>query len=487
LSSTTDHSHGQALAFFALALTAVILVAALAFDVGDVLLERRYEQNAADAAALHGARYVTTSDSQADLEARALATLNGFKHGVDAEDVYVNIPARDSAQWGNVQGTIEVKICNTRPSIFAGIAGILDWDVCARAVAAQLEDSAGPWSMIALHPTQCKALHLSGNGLIKTAGSIQVNSDCLEADSGALFRSGNGEIQMATGGWACDVVGEIKNDGKEALLDCPQNEGANYQEDPLAGIGEPPMPALAPKPIPVNAAAEAVDIPSYCQGSSSPATEADPGVCKFNGNTYGDTEWRLQPGLYPGGIELHDGTFYLDPGIYWIGGGGLTMVGGGAIVVSVESGADLTSCSPDPKACGGGGVLLFNTELPDGGAAGRVGTIDLGGSDATVYLEPLDMGVQGEPDGEWDRIVIYQRRDLGINGDDITINGSDSDMDVRGTIYAAAGDVKVNGSAGVLRLDLIIASTFMVDGKGQIEVMKSEDFVILFSAAGLVE
>jgi hypothetical protein len=62
-------------------------------------------------------------------------------------------------------------------------------------------------------------------------------------------------------------------------------------------------------------------------------------------------------------------------------------------------------------------------------------------------------------------------------------------MDVRGTIYAASGDVKVTGSAGVLTLDLIIASTFKVTGaKGsRIDVMKSEDFVILFSAAGLVE
>ena len=214
LSSTTDPSRGQALAIFAIALTAVLMAAALAFDTGDVLLERRDEQNAADAAAMHGARYLTTSTGAASAAARELATENGFTHGDESKAVYVNIPPRESARWANFPGAIEVKICNTRPSIFAGIAGILDWDVCAMAVAAQFEDVAGPWSFIALHPTECKAVHLSGNGLISTQGSIQVNSDCLEADSGALFRSGNGEVQRATGGFACYVLGEFNNDGK---------------------------------------------------------------------------------------------------------------------------------------------------------------------------------------------------------------------------------------------------------------------------------
>ena len=82
---------------------------------------------------------------------------------------------------------------------------------------------------------------------------------------------------------------------------------------------------------PTTAAVDA-GIPRRCQGSDSPATVDDPGVCKFSGKSYDPTEWVLEPGLYPGGLELDDGTFYLLPGIYWIGGGGLKMVGGGATV-----------------------------------------------------------------------------------------------------------------------------------------------------------
>jgi uncharacterized membrane protein len=39
----------------------LLIVAALAFDVGSMYLERRDQQNAADAAALAGARYVNAS------------------------------------------------------------------------------------------------------------------------------------------------------------------------------------------------------------------------------------------------------------------------------------------------------------------------------------------------------------------------------------------------------------------------------------------
>ena len=48
----------------------LLLVAALAFDVGMMLVERRDEQNAADAAALAGARYVLVGRGRADRRPR---------------------------------------------------------------------------------------------------------------------------------------------------------------------------------------------------------------------------------------------------------------------------------------------------------------------------------------------------------------------------------------------------------------------------------
>src|SRR5215212_10328034 len=63
LSSTTERSseRGQVLVLFAGALLIMFVIAAMAFDVGMTLLERRDQQNAADSASLAGARYVLTS------------------------------------------------------------------------------------------------------------------------------------------------------------------------------------------------------------------------------------------------------------------------------------------------------------------------------------------------------------------------------------------------------------------------------------------
>lgn len=469
MSSTTERQRGQALAIFALSFSVVLMAAALAFDVGSVLLERRDEQNAADAAAMAGARYVIDDRSRASQAARDIAQANGF--AAPDQVVVVNIPPREG-HFAGFRDAVEVKIADTRPSIFAGIAGILDWPVSARAVAAQLNGVGGPWAFLALHPTACPGVLVSGNGDITAYGSIQVDSDCVEVDGGALKRSGNGTITVHAEGAACNVHGEIKNDGKPENLDCTQVEGAGVIGDPLAGIGDPTMPALAKAPLQV--AGSPTSIPAMCPGSSKPATSTSPGTCRFNTKAMESTAWRLYPGLYPGGLVLQYGTFYLEPGIYWIGGGGLTMVGGGASVHSVEAGTTTD----------GGGVLFFNTQLP--GSA--IKPIDLGGADANVYLEPLD-APESTAEARFNHIVIYQDRDFPIEGDDVVINGSDSDMSVRGLIYVPTGDVKVNGSAGKLTIDQVIGSTFKVDGApgSQIEALKSEDFVFLFYAAGLVE
>jgi uncharacterized membrane protein len=83
LSSTTER--GQALAIFTLSLTTLILVAALAFDGGAMMLERRDQQTAADAAAIAGARYVLSDKTKAIAEARNVATANSFPDGVASQ------------------------------------------------------------------------------------------------------------------------------------------------------------------------------------------------------------------------------------------------------------------------------------------------------------------------------------------------------------------------------------------------------------------
>jgi hypothetical protein len=457
-------------------MTALMLAAAVAYDVGAMLLEKRDQQNAADAAALAGVRYVLDNETKARAAAFDVATANGFTDVAgDNPSVIVNIPPT-SGDYSTWPGAVEVQIRNELPPIFGGVLTLLtgdpvpDWGVGARAVAAIFDDVGGPFAILALDPEGCEAILVSGNGMIDSEGNIQVNSTC---STSAFKRQGGGTIEVGAEN-SCNVVGGIQDGGGKGYFDCVMNEGAPEVPDPLRELPAPPMPAL---PAAVEWISGPKDtIPGGCPGSGTPATVEAPATCQFN-SSYADTAWRLHPGLYPGGIKLQAGTFYLEPGIYYLAGGGLSIVGNGTITTSVDGGTTLDH-----------GVLFYNTQIE----GSPLGLIDLGGADAIVNLYPLKL------DTIWDGMVIFQdcpdrTVDCGMGpdtlGDDITINGSDSDMAVRGTIYVPEGDVKVNGSAGELILDQIIAWRFKVNGEtgSIIQALDDQAFVKLFSAAGLVE
>ena len=448
---------------FTISLTALISVAALAFDGGAMMLERRDQQNAADAAAIAAARYVRDDTTKATNAALNVATANGFTDGINAQSVAINIPPTSGPNAGRTD-FVEVLISSTRPSIFAGIMNVASLPVSARAVATDPDAAGGNFSILALDPHGCDAMLVSGNGNMTTYGNIQVNSDC---NNGALRRQGGGDITIDVPGGACNVVGDIKDGGGQGLINCLKNEGAPYIEDPLLLL---PAPSI---PLPPQAATQIVgskSAPDGCPGSANPASLAAPAVCQFT-SSYKDETWRLFPGLYPGGLKLQGGTFYLEPGIYYLGGGGLDITGNDTDTFSVDTGG-----TTGPAA----GVMFYNTEIP----GADVGPVLLNGASADINLLPLD-----EFKSQYDGILIFQDRTLNLDGDDAILNGSDTDMILRGTIYVPAGDVKINGSAGNLTMDQIIAYIFKVNGAPNsfIDVLKEKEYIVHLRAAGLVE
>lgn len=470
MSSTTERSRGQALAVFTISLTAVAAAAALAFDGGQLMLERRDQQNAADAAAIAASRYVLTDTTAATAAAVNVASANGYTHGAGSQSVVVNIPPA-SGPFANVPGYVEVAIKNTRPSLFAGILGLVNLDVSARAVATEIAGAGGSFSLLALDPSGCDSMLASGNGSVITYGNIQVNSTCTP---NALTRQGNGDIVVDVAGGACNVTGGIQDGGGSGVINCIQNEGAPVVPDPLRYLPPPAMPALPQPPVQIVGNRQ---IPNGCPGSNNPASYAAPAVCAF-ASSYKGTTWRLYPGLYPGGLRLQGGTFYLEPGIYYLAGGGLLITGNDTDSFSVDP-AGTADFTTGPK----GGVLFYNTEI-----AGVVdaGPVQLNGASADISLLPLDdTGIYQRFNG----LVIYQDRNIDLVGHDVTINGSDSDMEVRGTIYVPAGDTVTNGSSGKLTLDQIISFRYTINGSpgSQILALRQVDQIIHLSGAGLVE
>ena len=453
---------GQALALFSIFLSALLFIMALAFDAGAMILERRDQQNAADAAAIAASRYVVEDPTKAIATAYQLATVNGFTDGVGSQTVNVAIPPT-SGQFQGQAYYVEVSITSDRPSILAGLMDMTHFNVSARAVATNQDTVNAEWAIIALNETVCDAAVVSGNGNVIAYGNIQVNSSC---DNGALRRQGAGNIAVLIPGGACNVVGDIQDGGGQGIFDCIQNEGAPLLPDPLLNLPAPSVPAL-PQAMVQLVGAEA--IPTGCPGSASPATPGAPHECQFT-SSYAGTEWRVYPGLYPGGLKLQGGTFYMEPGIYYIGGGGFVATGNGTTMLSVVPGG-----TTGPA----GGVMIYNSQM----VGSAIEAVVLNGSTADINLLPIKDG------SRYENLLFFQDRLYDINGDDMTINGSDSDMSVRGLIYVPIGDVKVNGGSGLLQMDTTIADTYSASGSNgsEIRVLDEDQYRFSWLAAGLSE
>lgn len=466
---------------FAGGLVALFVIAALAFDVGMMLVERRDQQNAADAAALAGARYVLTDETAAKAAARQLAIDNGYDDADANEVVNVYIPAIHG-RYAGLPGFIEVQIEATRPSIFAGIIGRAAWPVGAFAVATNDNNLNFPFSMIALNETACKTIHVAGTGVIEAYASIQSNSTgaaCPPPDTTSFSRTGGSTIDVIAPDATCRAVGEIQDQGTGSMT-CTKAPNSFALPDPLRDLPAPAQPVLPTTPLlPVGHSKAAPDYCPGATGSKKPSlTQPKPCDVGGNGSAYAGKHWVLYPGLYPHGIDVTNGaTAYLMPGIYWIGGGGLNVKGGGSLI-SIGTQPDGTT--PDVAGGWGGGVLIYNSKLP----AIPGGPIDLNGLGADMRLKPLNVA-PGDPREIYNKIVIFQDRTVTTS---VTMNGSASGTKVEGMIYVPEGQVKLNGNGGRLEVGQIIADTYDINGNGgTIKVLADAGFEATITAAGLVD
>lgn len=124
--STTDRGResGQLLVVFALTLVGLIGAVGMVIDGGSTFVQRRDEQNVADAAAM-AAGYAILLGADATAAANSVASANGYTNGSDG--VAISVSA----------GTSEVSVSVTKPhkNYFAGILGLASWDVSATATA----------------------------------------------------------------------------------------------------------------------------------------------------------------------------------------------------------------------------------------------------------------------------------------------------------------------------------------------------------------
>lgn len=123
--SREERERGQMLVIFALALTAMVGMVGLIIDGGDTFLQRRDQQNVADAAAMAaGYAWVNSYDAAtAQAAGQAVATANGYTNGVDGTIVTVTVGSTD----------ITVDVQRPHRNYFSGVVGMASWDVSTTA------------------------------------------------------------------------------------------------------------------------------------------------------------------------------------------------------------------------------------------------------------------------------------------------------------------------------------------------------------------
>jgi hypothetical protein len=472
-----------------LLLFALVGLVGLSLDWGKAAWNVHELNNAADAGALAGAQVVKTDGAQARLMAIALAFANRAEglpvtvadnpaNAVDGEvvlgrwirqearfietDVAPNavkvvgnrLGQRDDApplrlHFGRVfrQSTVEVSrraIAWSRGSTGAGIIVLADdpstypgWHHAT----GLLMDGGAVVDLRGVNP-------VTGEEMI---GDVQVNATS-EDSPWAAFRLNGGSAEIWAGEF--NVVGGTRPDADDAgawaaVYGDPTspfsvNPRSPRIEDPLAGLIAPDISTMPPG------------------RDTAGKVYFDPVAKTFETVSGGNVT--LEPGYYPGGIDMNNGNVVLLPGVYAFGGGSKGKSG------LVANGGSLTA----------DGVLIYITGDPQGSKTGTeaaYGAIDLGGNAEIAITSRGDAATPRQIEGEMG-LAIWQDRENSTYGKILGTSG----MQITGTIYCGYNAMDVGGNADQMGNQLIIGALRLhgnpdleiaYDGRNSVEAYRS--------------
>ena len=386
----------------ALTLTALMGILAIVVDGGLLLLLRRVQQGAADSAALAyaAAKGTGATDANALNSALAIAAANGNAN--DGTKSLITPNKTDSSGnplhgiWsppisGNFKGKagyVEVVLEYDQGRLFSSLLGTGTLPVPGRAVASW-NSTVNYWGVSIL------ALGSSGTDVTDAAAQITVPGPIISNSNISV----NGIGQMTSTSGPIDYMGTASGKGYSPS----PSKVTTATSDPLASLAAPDPSTLTVR---------------------STSTK------NINGGSV-----TLQPGVYEGGISIQsNATVTLNPGVYYLEGGGLTIQSSGTTVT-------------------GNGVLLYNGET--NGATNNpasVGSITISGN-ANVQLTPMTSGT-------WQGISIFQDRNASAA---MTLTGG-SGTNIGGMIYAPSSAAQISGGSNIVPGTSFITNTLFISG-----------------------
>ena len=373
------------------ALMLPVLVGGAAFGVetGTLLYKQKSMQHAADSAAMSAAVAVANSaNDDGKAQGNAVAANYGFI-ATGSTSVAVNSPPTQGASINNRQA-IEVVISQPQARLFSSIWGSASYPLSARAVAIPQ----GQPCILALNKT--------ASGSYSQQGSVTanlVNCSVLDDSSSASALSIGGSAQLAT--TFAGVVGGIAG---QAAISATYGikSGYHYVADPYSDVVYP----------------------------------AYSGCDQRNYSTNGTVT--LSAGVYCGGISLNSGaSATLNPGIYYLDGGDLSMAGQSSLR-------------------GTGVTLVFTSSSGSNYARAKVS-----GGAALSLTAPTTGPTAG--------IAIFGDRNMPV-GTTFKFTGGNSQA-IGGAVYVPSGALQWAGNPSVgERCTPIIADTIQLVGSSGLQV-----------------
>jgi hypothetical protein len=306
-----------------------------------------------------------------------------------AGQVTVTGPLNTTTVAGNLTGTISATTIGT-----VTVGGTLTGQVTASQSVGSVT-AAGKsvaQAIFLLDPSASAALDASGNAHVTIPGTLFVDSD----SKTAVTASGNSQVTAA----GIHVVGGVQQSGSASLSPSPTTGVAAFT-DPLSFL-------------------------------SGPGTS---GLTNYGSISYNMGAHTLQPGIYSQINASGNASLTLNPGMYVIEGGGVTVTRTASIT--------------------GNGVTIYNTGSNYPAPGGSYGGITLSGSGG-FNLTPATTTAAGAYPG----IVIYQSRS---NTRALALSGN-AGAGLTGMVYAPSAPVVIGGNATLNAA--LVADRLQVSGTG---------------------
>lgn len=457
---------GQALVIIALAALVLFGFAALAIDGSRVFSDRRNAQNAADTAAMAAAlAKIRTGQGQPGpnyiTAALNRASSNNYTNGVNGATVTVNLCSDAGVTCiGLPTGAIpseyiKVKITSIVPMTFAKVIGKKEIPNAVEAIAranSTPPPTNGAGLVAVRNDNSDKCFQVNGNANLTIHGS-GISTNC--TGSSALFLNGSAAIGM---------------DANAQVAGCTNNPGF-----PIAGDGE--IACSTPQPV-MNAATFAsypttLPTPSCTSAGSQSGGNMTPG--NFNAQVTISQPTTLAPG-----------TYCLNAGLKFTGGGSISGTGTVQLVMGAGQGITIKSNGAfdgleiyvnNADFTLNGATLTANRlrffGLGTGGFGVQGGTLTSG--NAYIYSAGGLIDIQAQatvnlvapPSGDtFAGMLIYMPWS---NTNPFDLNGGTDDR-LTGLILVPHSDVTYNGGSGFELHGQVIGYTFKINGSGHSDI-----------------